>query len=93
MNLINCVYVFFGLLISLPIGCLIIYCIGMLMNLISDKYKKFEWINSILAILVIIIVFILLASLVIMGMMVAPILLSMIFIMLVIAIIEYFIRG
>ena len=93
MNLINYVYMFLGLLISLPIGCLIIYCIGMIMNLISDKYKKFEWINSILAVLVIIIGFILLASLVIMGMMVAPILLGVIFIMLIIAIIEYFIRG
>lgn len=91
MNLINSICMILVIILSFPIGCAIVYGIGALMNLISDKYKKFEWINSLLAMIVIIIIFALLSAAAMMLVLITPIFLFIIFILLVIAIVDYLI--
>lgn len=91
MNLLSFVYMFLGLMILFSMGCVSIYGIGIVMNFISDKHKKFEWFNTVLAIIAIFVTFIILASGTMLIMLLMPAMLLVIFIFMIIAIIEYFI--
>ena len=93
MNLSNVAYMILNSIVGITIGCMLIYGIGSVMLFVSNKFKAHEWINSILAVLVIFIIFGIVALSTILIMTILPIFLCIIMISLLCSIVYYIIYN